>query len=257
MGSLGGLGLGFLVVVVILFVWVSARTFVRSWRYREALKDERFEAVGVRSAQAHASTGDLVFFTAAAHPFHNSWVNRTLFTHVGVLVRGRDLLEAGVADDPLLKTPVVSDRIYVSESAEGITLAHPSGETARLAGGSYLVPLAPRLHGYNGIVYWAKRSEGHRLWPAQRTAVAKIAAELTGRPYPNRWAMIAAAVTGLAGLVSDRQCYQHAAEILNSFDSPPWPNRFFESPKGMDDAAHGRSPLYDRAQILQRLEPAP
>jgi hypothetical protein len=246
-GAVSGLAL----VLVALFVYVSARTFVRSWKYREALKDERFEAVGYERIHMTGTTGDLIFFTASAHPFHNSWVNRTLFTHVGVLVRGADLIRAGVSEDPVLKTAIGGTTLYVAECAEGIPLADVGGGSSRLPGGSYLVPLAPRLHGYNGLLYWGRRTGA--LSEEKRGALAKTAASMAGSPYPGRWAMIFAAVVGLEPRTPNRQCYQHSAALLNSIDADRWRTGFFASAEDMDAAAMGETPLYTRCEILQRL----
>lgn len=252
MATAAQLGVGLLVVLCVLFVGVAGRTFVRSWRYREQLKGELFAAVGLKVADAEAATGDLVFFTAAAHPFHNSWVNRTLFTHVGVVVRGRDLAEAGVGGGPLYAPGEVDpDEVYVAECAEGITLADPDGRRARLPGGSYLVPLAPRLHGYGGIVYWARRAEGARLPGRARAEIARRAAEAAGEPYPGIGAMAFAALVGVS-LSPHRQCYQHAAHVLNACDGD-WAEGFFESPAPLDVAARGDDPRYERARIVQRV----
>lgn len=244
-----------LVVAVILFVGLAARTFYRSWQYREALKDERFGAMSCGRALASATTGDLVFFTSAAHPFHNSWVNRTLFTHVGVVVRGRDLLDVGVND--LDGGAIASDDMYIAECAEGISLAafDPSDEPLHLPGGSYLVPFTPRLHAYNGIVYLAVRAEGYRLCERQRRAVASAAATMCHQPYPGRWAMVLSAVIGIE-LSGHRHCYQHAASVLNSIEDDSWPAGFFSSPARMDDAAMGYDSRYERARVVNRLDDA-
>lgn len=250
-GSVLGVASGLAIVLVALFVYVSARTFVRSWRYRESLKDERFGAVGYERIYMTGATGDLVFFTASAHPFHNSWVNRTLFTHVGVLIRGADLIEVGVSRDPVMKTDIGKTTLYVAECAEGIPLADVGGGTSRLPGGSYLVPLAPRLHGYNGILYWGRRTGA--LSEERRRTLAKAAADMAGNPYPGRWAMIFAAVVGLEPRTPNRQCYQHSAALLNSIDGDRWRTGFFASAEDMDAAAMGKTPLYNRCEILQRL----
>ena len=243
-----------LVVAVVLFVGLAARTFYRSWQYREALKDEQFGAISCGRALVEGATGDLAFFTSAAHPFHNSWVNRTLFTHVGVIVRGRDLLDAGVTELDGVK---VTDRdLYIAECAEGISLASfdPREPSLRLPGGSYLVPFTPRLHGYNGLVYLAARAEGHRLCERQRRALALAAAATCRQPYPGRWAMVFSAVVGIE-VSKHKHCYQHAASVLNSVDeSGPWPAGFFSSPARMDDAAMGRDPKYERARVVSRLD---
>ena len=252
MSSATQLAAGLLVVLCVLFVAVAARTFVRSWHYRDQLKGELFAAASLREADVSAATGDLVFFTAAAHPFHNSWVNRTLFTHVGVIVRGRDLVEAGLGGGPLLgPADVDPDEVYLAECAEGITLAHPDGRLARLPGGSYLVPLAPRLHGYGGVVYWGRRAEGARLTGAARKQIARRAVERAGLPYPGLGAMAFAAVIGVT-VSPHHHCYQHSSHVLNACDGD-WSEDFFESASLLDGAAHGTDPRYERARIIQRV----
>ena len=243
------LGLG--LVLLALFVYVSARTFIRSWRYREALKDEVFRARDLDDVLATAATGDLAFFTASAHPFHNSWVNQTLFTHVGVLVRGKDLLAAGTAELPVIGGPVDPLTLYVAECAEGIPLAgdDPTGERHRLPGGSYIVPFFQRLQGYNGLVYHARGRRSSEAQSSEALAIAKRAVEAAGKPYPGRWAMIYAALLGV-NISPHRQCYQHAAFVLNAVADPPFPEEFFKSPEGMDAAALGKDERFQRAAVV-------
>jgi len=262
----GGFALALVAILLIVFVLISARTFLRSWNYREALKDESFGGASFDRAAGEMATGDLLFFTAAAHPFHNSWVNRTLFTHVGVVVRGRDLVEAGAAG-------FIPGAVYVSECAEGIQLADPAGARRSLPGGSHLVPLAPRVHAYNGLVYWAPRAAGSRLCAGERAAIARRALDRAARPYPGRWAMIFGAVVGW-NVSPHHQCYQHSGHVLNAVDGEsrpknadqeravpgapstllPWTTDFFRSPGAMDSAAHGKDPRYDRAVVVGRLD---
>ena len=291
--STGSFALALVAILLIVFVLISARTFLRSWNYRETLKDESFGGASFDRAAREMATGDLLFFTAAAHPFHNSWLNKTLFTHVGVVIRGRDLEDTQIAPDDHRLHELSPAGTYVSECAEGIQLADLSGAQRSLPGGSYLIPLGPRVHAYNGLVYWSPRAAGSRLSGGERAAIAQRALDRAARPYPGRWAMIFGALVGW-NVSPHHQCYQHAGHVLNAADGEPrpknadqrrasnlaaahkaygaaaaeepratadgastllpWTTDFFRSSAAMDAAAHGTDPRYERAIVVHRLD---
>lgn len=182
--------MGSSVVVLALLVVLAALAagavwgLAHCWRFQSKFAGLRFE----RQGGAPPRAGDLILF-ASAHSVTSSFFTQCFFTHVGVVVEGE-----GAGGEPVL---------LLAETRE--------------ACGPRLVPLAPQLEGYLGLVCHSALAPP--LGPAGRAALAAAAAA-RGAPYPRPADAAADALAGCC-LSGTRHCFQHAAHLLSAAGITP------------------------------------
>lgn len=195
-------------VVLLVVLLILARHL---WRYSRGASLRRFPRALVSGAFPLMKTGDLLFFMARPHPFHNSLGHSCLFSHVGIVAERP-------GDDGTL-------RLVVSESSRPYSLMPDPdrpGEELQTSEerGAFSAPLLTRLKFYCGELFWAPLAAP--LPPDVKGRLDRLAEEADGFPYPGIPRQTLEILLGLRSRVEkERHCGHHVAWLLDQIGLTP------------------------------------